>query len=60
MYICPECNLQFKTEDRLVKHYLQCWKSKNPYHLSKPAPRSEDINTREVSNEIIDFFSSFK
>lgn len=60
MYICPECNRQFNTEEALVKHYLKCWKEQNPYTQSKPAPRSEDINTREVSNDIMDFFNSFK
>lgn len=60
MFICPTCNKQFDAEDALVKHYLKCWKEKNPYHKSKPAPRSEDINTRKVNNDILDFFNSFK
>ena len=59
-YFCPECNLSFSEEEKLTKHYLQCWKEKNPYHQSKPAPRSEDINTSEVSKDIANFFNSFK
>ena len=60
MYICPECNREFKEEEKLVKHYLKCWKEKNPFHVSKDAPRGEDVETRQVSNEIEDFFNSFK
>ena len=60
MYICPTCARQFETEDILVKHFLKCWKEKNPCHRSKNAPRSEDINTREINNDILDFFDSFK
>ena len=60
MYICPVCNKQFKEEDILVKHYLSCWKKENPHLRSKPAPRSEDINTREVNKEVEDFFNLFK
>lgn len=59
MFICPTCGKQFEVEDVLTKHFLKCWKEQHPYHQSKPAPRSEDINTREVSNEILDFFGSF-
>lgn len=60
MYICPVCNKQFKEEDILVKHYLSCWKKENPHLRSKPAPRSEDINTREVNKEVENFFNLFK
>ena len=60
MYICPVCNRQFKEEQILVKHYLSCWKKENPHLRSKPAPRSEDINTREVNKDIENFFNSFK
>ena len=60
MYICPTCNKAYELEDDLIKHYLQCWKSKNPNHKSKAAPRSEDINTREVNDNIMSFFNSFK
>ena len=60
MYICPVCNRQFKEEQVLVKHYLSCWKKENPHLRSKPAPRSEDINMREVNEDIENFFNSFK
>ena len=60
MYICPVCNQQFKEEQILVKHYLSCWKKENPHLRSKPAPRSEDINTREVNEDIENFVNSFK
>ena len=60
MYICPTCEKQFNTEEILTKHFLKCWKDKNPNHRSKSAPRSEDINTKEITSEISDFFNSFK
>ena len=60
MYICPTCGKQFETEDVLAKHFLKCWKEKNPNHKSKPAPRSEDINTRTDNEDILNFFNSFK
>ena len=59
MYICPECNREFKEEEKLVKHYLRCWKEKNPFHVSKDAPRGEDIETRKINNDIENFFNSF-
>lgn len=60
MYICPTCNKQFDAEEILVKHMSRCWRERNPHLRSKPAQRSEDINTREVNSEIMDFFNSFK
>ena len=60
MYICPTCNQTFAAEDILVKHMAKCWKEKNPHVKSKPAPRSADINTREVNADITAFFNSFK
>lgn len=60
MYTCLTCNKQFEKEEILVKHFSRCWKEKNPNVRSKPAPRSEDINTKEINNELIDFFNSFK
>ena len=59
MYICPTCGKPFETDDVLTKHFLKCWKEQHPYHKSKPAPRSEDINTREANDEVLDFFKSF-
>ena len=60
MFICPTCGKQFEMEDALVKHMSKCWREKNPNHKSKPAPRSEDVNTREDNQDILDFFNSFK
>ena len=60
MYICPTCNKQFNTEEIVAKHFLKCWKEKNPCHKSKPAPRSEDVNTREINSDVMNFFNSFK
>jgi hypothetical protein len=60
MYICPSCNKKIEREDVLVKHFLKCWKEKNPHQRAKLAPRSEDINIREVNDDIVDFFNSFK
>ena len=59
MYICPTCGKRFAKEEKITKHFLSCWKEKNPYHVSKDAPRGEDKETREVSAEIANFFSSF-
>ena len=60
MFICPTCGKQFEMEDALVKHMSKWWREKNPTHKSKHAPRSEDINTREDNQDILDFFNSFK
>ena len=57
MYICPTCGKQFENDEVLTKHFLKCWKEKNPTHKSKPAPRSEDINTRTISDDIMNFFN---
>lgn len=58
MYICPLCKKEFNKEDNMKSHLLQCWKEQHPYHKSKPAPRSENIITREISNDVINFFNS--
>ena len=60
MYICPTCGEEFEKEEVLVKHFLKCWKGQNPHHKSKPAPRSENITTTEVSEDIMAFFDSLK
>ena len=60
MYICPTCCKEFEKEEVLVKHFLKCWKDKNPNHHSKSAPRSEDINTREVNEDVMNFFISLQ
>lgn len=56
MYICPTCEKEFNTEEMIRKHFLSCWREIHPYHKSKSAPRSKDIVTREVSNDIANFF----
>ena len=60
MYICPTCCKEFEKEEVCVKHFLKCWKDKNLNHQSKPAPRSEDINTREVTYDVMNFFNSLQ
>lgn len=59
-YICPTCNKEFDTKEQVSKHFLKCWKDNNPHHKSKPAPRSEDINTSEINNDVEQFFASLK
>lgn len=59
MYICPTCGKKVELEADMQKHYLSCWKEKNPYHPSKAAPRSEDVTAREISEDIANFFNSF-
>lgn len=60
MYICPVCQKEYDTETAIQKHFLSCWKEKNPCHRSKSAPRSEDIVERQVSNDIAQFFDLFQ
>ena len=60
MFICPTCNEKYTTEEEIKKHSLACWKKANPYHKSKSAPQGETIVTKNVSNDILDFFNSFK
>lgn len=60
MYICPTCQKEFDTEARITKHFLRCWKELHPNHVSKEAPRSADIVTKRVSNDVADFFNNLK
>lgn len=60
IYICPTCNREFIEEEKLTKHFLSCWKKLHPNHISKEAPHSESIVTREVNDDIMSFFDSFK
>ena len=48
MIICPTCQKHFEKEEDIAKHFLGCWKRQNPNHISKEAPRSEDITKREM------------
>jgi hypothetical protein len=56
MFICPTCNKEFNTEQDIQKHFLLCWKEQHPYHQSKSAPRGENITTRKVNDDIMNFF----
>ena len=60
MYICPTCNKEFNTEGSVQKHFLACWKEVHPFHQSKSAPHSEDIETREDNEDILNFFNSLR
>lgn len=60
MYICPECGKEYQTETQIQKHFLACWKDRNPHHISKEAPHSGTIETKEVNNEVLEFFSSLR
>lgn len=60
MYICPVCGFSFGKEEAIQKHFLACWKERNPNHKSAPAPRSEDINTTQIDDGVLDFFESLK
>ena len=58
MYICPTCNRSFEDPEKIAKHFLPCWKEHNPNHMTKHVPQGETKNTREMNDEIFDFFSS--
>ena len=60
MYICPTCKKGFRTEEAIKVHFLSCWKEQHPYHQSKSAPHSEDIETKEVNDDIMNFFKGLK
>ena len=59
MYICPNCNKKFSTEEEIKKHMLPCWKRLNPDYKSKEAPQGETIITRTINGDITKFFNSF-
>lgn len=60
MFICPTCGKEFEKENTVVKHFLNCWKERNPNHKSKSAPHSEDLNTRIVNDSVLGFFETFE
>lgn len=64
MYICPICKCEFEDEkeNRMVKHFLKCWKENNLNlnHKSNTIEPSETIETREVNKDITDFFASLQ
>lgn len=59
MYICPTCGKEFPIDTDMAKHYLKCWKEKNPYYKSKDAPRSADITTSQMNVAMENFFAQF-
>ena len=60
IYICPTCGKEFDVEEKITSHFLKCWKEQHPYHKSKSAPHSANRETKEVSNDILDFFNSLE
>ena len=59
-YICPICNKDFSTEEKVPKHFLKCWNDTNPHHKSKDAPRGKDVVTSKMNSDMADFFTSLK
>lgn len=59
MYICPTCGREC-SEAEIAKHFLKCWKEKNPNHKSVAAPRGEDIVTKQVDEGVLNFFNRLK
>jgi hypothetical protein len=60
MYICPICNKGFQNPDTITKHSLQCWREHNPNHISKPAPCRGNTTKRQTTQDVENFFSSFR
>ena len=60
IYICPTCGKELNNEEEIATHFLKCWKEQNPHHKSKPAPRSEDIVTTKVNEDIMKFFTTLQ
>ena len=60
MFICPTCNKKCATKEEIKKHSMACWRKANPHYKSKPAPQGETIITKEVDNDILNFFNSFE
>lgn len=60
MYICLTCKQKFQTEENIRKHFLRCWKEQYPYYKSNPAPHSENIETKQIDNGVLDFFNGLR
>lgn len=62
MYICPVCKCEFEDEkeSRMARHFLRCWKENNPNHKSNTIEPSETIETREVNNNVMNFFKDLQ
>ena len=60
MYICPTCFREFRTEEKIRKHFLACWKEQHPHHDSTPAPQGADVEIRNISDGVLDFFNNLQ
>lgn len=60
MYICPTCKKECATEEEIKKHSMACWRKANPHYKSKTPPQGETKVIKEVNNDIMNFFNSFK
>lgn len=62
MYICPVCKCEFEDEkeSRMARHFLKCWRENNPNHKSNTIEPSETIETREVNNDVMNFFKDLQ
>lgn len=60
MFICPNCNKEFATEEEIKKHTMPCWRRHNPNYKSKEAPQGETVVTKSVNSDIMNFFDSFR
>ena len=56
MYICPTCFREFRTEEKIRKHFLACWKEQHSHHESASAPRGEDIEIKSGNENVLTFF----
>lgn len=59
MWVCPTCQKTFESAEQVAEHSLKCWREQNPYHISKPAPHSEDIVTKTINDDMKVFFAKF-
>ena len=60
MYFCPVCNRSFEKEDAVRRHYLACWRERNPSAKSTPAPHLQDISVSFVDDDVMRFFEGLK
>ena len=60
MFICPVCHKEFDSEQKVVRHYLACWKVNALPHKPKDAPRSEDINKSNGADVMQNFMEGLK
>lgn len=60
MYICPICHKGFEKEEAITRHSLRCWREHNPNHQSTPAPCKGNTTERQVDEDVLNFFASFR